>query len=110
MRKVFIFLLCLIIGLALVWFVRNIYLQESQKTVIPEIESQEIPAFKIWKVGDNQGGFGFFDTAIFENGRAWAVGYDGHDPKRLYFSNNYGKNWQYETFPQFIMLHRIQFV
>lgn len=36
----------------------------------------------------------FRDVAIIDNARMWAVGYDGHDPRRLWRSVDGGESWQ----------------
>lgn len=43
--------------------------------------------------------FGFSDVAVLENGEAWAVGYDGADPKRMFHSKDGGSSWKIVTHP-----------
>lgn len=109
MRKILIFFFCFTFSLFLVFIARDFYLKQSHKVDVPKTQEQKKPTFKIWQLGLNDK-YGFFDTAILENGKVWAVGYDGHDPRRIYYSNDQGRNWGFKTFPEFIMLHRLQFI
>lgn len=45
------------------------------------------------------GRFSFTDAAILGDGEVWAVGYDGHDPERAYFSKDGGNNWEVRKIP-----------
>ncbi len=46
------------------------------------------------KVGVSRNEYGFRDVAFLSGNKVWAVGYDGHDPQRIYFSEDAGLNWK----------------
>ena len=42
----------------------------------------------------------FNDVAILDNTRAWAIGWDGRDPGRVWYSGDGGRSWEVRTWPQ----------
>lgn len=45
------------------------------------------------------GRFGFSDIAILNGDEIWAVGYDGQDPQRMWYSGNGGNSWEVKPAP-----------
>lgn len=41
--------------------------------------------------------YGFRDLAFVDGNKVWAVGYDGHNPQRMYYSEDAGLNWKAKT-------------
>jgi photosystem II stability/assembly factor-like uncharacterized protein len=105
MKKFLIFLTCLVLGVFIVSLAKTYYV--GKLSTQTNVQPQEVtkPEFKLWKVGNNQSGDNFYDSAVLENGRVWAVG-DG-----LHFSNDYGNSWnKVEDSSKFGRLTRIRFI
>ncbi len=104
MKKLFIFLTCLVLGVSIVLLAKTFCFQSSSPKTNIQHQEIEKSKFKLWKVSNNQGGYNFYDTASFGNGRVWAVG------NGLYFSNDFGKNWNLVEEPTKISFTEIQFI
>ncbi len=61
-------------------------------TPIQRVQSTRQPAVEIIALGKI--GFALGDVAILNSGRIWAVGYDGHDPRRFFYSGDWGRTWE----------------
>ena len=56
--------------------------------VQPEI--QLLPLTTIYEYGKHD----FRDISILTGGKVWSVGYDGQDPKRFFYSGDWGHTWE----------------
>ena len=54
----------------------------------------------------------FYDVAVLDNGELWAVGYDSHDLRIMWHSDDRGRTWEAraEATPEVPALHDIQFL
>jgi photosystem II stability/assembly factor-like uncharacterized protein len=70
-------------------------ISEAQTSADSEWKIQITPVAETYQYGR----FSFSDAAILDGGIIWVVGYDGHDPERIYYSKDGGRNWENRKAP-----------
>src|SRR2546423_1077665 len=63
----------------------------AQSSIVESTTQQETLQLT---VGVSRNEYGFSDVAFLGGNKVWAVGYDGHDPQRMYYSEDAGLNWK----------------
>jgi photosystem II stability/assembly factor-like uncharacterized protein len=98
-RRVISFLLVIVLFLALLvdyGCTGHSTASDIQGSAENSDHQQKSIKLKITRLSESQG---FADLAILSNGNMLAVGYDGHDPNRLYVSNDRGRTWSIRAIP-----------
>lgn len=93
-RPTFLFILCgalLIASISLARLIRS-SAANNEQAIAQQENLRLVPVATRYE-------YGFSDIAVLDNGDLWGVGYDGKEPKQIYYSKDVGKSWKANSVP-----------